>query len=790
MPIYIRSPAQNIFAASYHFPTNQRTSNVESFPWLKCSTTEPQDLCNICSQLNFPWLFSQSLFEYTVSDNSAESRLSEGLCLGSFGDIFLRESCSFCQLVAYAFRNGADIDMINESDKWPERDVHLMNYFFSDSGLAISPETKKGEYAVRLGVWLKSAEEDNTILNFARRTVMLQKICDETSDPIVYCGRAVAPDTKGLVQTIQEWMRPCLEDNTPLSLAPRWKETAMIRFIDTQKSCIVDSWRNQRYVCLSYTWGKVDPLVLKKDNESDLRQEGALNKYKSKLPVTIQDAIALCRTLGERFLWVDSLCIMQDTVDKHDQIQQMDRIYQEAALTIIAAAGRDANAGLPGVSGPRDVRQRVLKIDGVRLANVVTSLDTSIASSFWQSRGWTFQESLLSARKVIFTPDQTYYHCQHGECSEDTYSRLHKSLELAPSAIPIRLNVDNQSNWTIYRNIIAEYCKRYLSFETDVLNALAGISSFMSWSIFLDCPLVMGIPFCSIEVGLFWHPSERLRRRTGTEFPSWSWAGWVGMVEYPDTMEYDNIFERTISHVRWEFESEAETSQRQEVITCMPPSTWPEWKHWLQRAAIDYADEQYYVHTNLPPTRLFAHPIPQAPWPIQAQTSLLKLTADVATLKLTGSHADLWYASEECAEGDHYVCRLQVYSRTNHRAGVAVMDGATYDSIKFTESSLFSFVKISQTTLAPGRDDPAWDAETETFAGKPGEEAINPQPEIDREDEEFDQSVYGRNICWCLYNVLVVRFEGDVARRIAVGQVHIHAFDRDSSMERRTFWLG
>jgi hypothetical protein len=54
--------------------------------------------------------------------------------------------------------------------------------------------------------------------------------------------------------------------------------------------------------------------------------------------------------IGERYLWVDSLCIVQDDPqEKHGQIANMDAIYGNAILTINAAAGQDANAGLPGV---------------------------------------------------------------------------------------------------------------------------------------------------------------------------------------------------------------------------------------------------------------------------------------------------------------------------------------------------------------------------------------------------------------------------------------------------------
>jgi len=63
----------------------------------------------------------------------------------------------------------------------------------------------------------------------------------------------------------------------------------------------------------SYTWGKIDPLVLLARNKSELYTKDALCAQKARLPITIQDAISLCADLGERYLWVDSLCIMQDT---------------------------------------------------------------------------------------------------------------------------------------------------------------------------------------------------------------------------------------------------------------------------------------------------------------------------------------------------------------------------------------------------------------------------------------------------------------------------------------------
>lgn len=522
--------------------------------------------------------------------------------------------------------------------------------------------------------------------------------------------------------------------------------------------------------------------MLLKENDAELRKQGALLRHASRLPQTIQDAIKLCRLLGERYLWVDSMCIQQDTTDKHDQIQQMDRIYQNAALCIVAAAGSHANVGLPGLSC-RDVRQHIIEIDNLRLANTVPDLTQSIAQTFWETRGWCFQESLLSSRKLIFTPNQTYYHCQHGDCSEDTYSSIHETYELAVGGMPLRISREKQANWDIYHHIVVEYSKRYLSFEDDVLNAFAGISAYLSKMVFFNSPLVMGIPICSLEVGLLWHPATRLRRRDHAQFPSWSWAGWLGHVEYPGTAVHEKVFDRTIGCMQWDFGSSA--TETRSWITGMPPRSWDGWHDW-KRSVAGELNDVWYTHMDSGPGLWFSHPIAQQNWPVQPPNSFLKCTAEVATLKLTGEHTEFWLDNEIC-EGGHEVCHLQVFDQNDVRIGMVVMDGQTFEEMSFPQTS-FSFIKVSQTTLTD-QNDPAWNTETKAFSGRPGEPAINIDAVYEPFEVEFDQDVHDVNICWCIYNVLVVNFQGETARRLAVGRVYFSAFD-DAGPENKTFMLG
>lgn len=496
----------------------------------------------------------------------------------------------------------------------------------------------------------------------------------------------------------------------------------------------------------------------------------------------------MCALLGERYLWVDSLCIMQDTPDKHTQIQQMDLIYQGAVFCIVAAAGRDANAGLPGVSAPRAIRQRIINIGPARLANKLPSLSESIASTFWQSRGWCFQEDLLSVRKLVFTADQTYFSCEHGTCAENVHGsphdEVHNPVDKATYDIPWLLSFAARSNWEIYHLVVAEYSTRLLSFEGDALNAFAGIAAVLSARLFLSSPFIMGIPICSLEVGLMWYPFTRLKRISEGSIPSWSWAGWVGDVGYRLGVP-ERDFDRTVSQIQWHL------GTRDELVTGVPPDSWPGWSDW-QRVEDDKPDGFHYIHTKSGSDRWFAHPIAQQQWPGSVHNPLLRCTADVAQMTLTGEHTEFWSEEEEeQSEEGHTICHLKVVDQQGVQAGVVVMDGATFEA-NFTNPgntpNTFMFVKISRTTFSAA-DDPAWDPTSRKFTGRPGQPSINPEALILPLESEFDQDVYDPNICWCMYNVLVVIFEDNVAHRVAAGRVYYTAFD-GANPETKEFYLG
>ncbi|KAH6679219.1 hypothetical protein B0J14DRAFT_580297 [Halenospora varia] len=90
----------------------------------------------------------------------------------------------------------------------------------------------------------------------------------------------------------------------------------------------------------------------------------------------------------------------------------MGKIYKGSALTIIAAAGEDPNYGIPEVGNRHRIAQQRAKIGGHILVNTLDNAYIQILESKWAKRGWTYQEAILSRRRLIFTGQQVYFECR------------------------------------------------------------------------------------------------------------------------------------------------------------------------------------------------------------------------------------------------------------------------------------------------------------------------------------------------------------------------------------------
>ncbi|PVH93280.1 hypothetical protein DM02DRAFT_465989, partial [Periconia macrospinosa] len=121
------------------------------------------------------------------------------------------------------------------------------------------------------------------------------------------------------------------------------------RVIDVVDGKVIFAPRGCSYVALSYVWGNQPGNVRasKTHMKNTADGESYLEIPGEGVPQTVRDAISVTKMLGERFLWVDALCIVQDDWEElRETIGAMDVIYAAATLTIVAASGTDSSSGL------------------------------------------------------------------------------------------------------------------------------------------------------------------------------------------------------------------------------------------------------------------------------------------------------------------------------------------------------------------------------------------------------------------------------------------------------------
>jgi hypothetical protein len=167
-------------------------------------------------------------------------------------------------------------------------------------------------------------------------------------------------------------------------------------------------------------------------------------------------------------LWVDRYCIDQaDPQEKHNLISQMDKVYRGAELTIIAAAGKNPNHGLPGVNGTS--RRRRIEFQKGNSSFVMTRTPWDhVAYSTWNRCGWTYQEVLLSPRRLYFTNWEILFECQSLSAQERT------SEDATHDSTVYSWQLSDRSFREIYYQI-NEYRYRALTYPEDAIRGIEAI---------------------------------------------------------------------------------------------------------------------------------------------------------------------------------------------------------------------------------------------------------------------------------------------------------------------------
>lgn len=230
---------------------------------------------------------------------------------------------------------------------------------------------------------------------------------NSTKYPNLFIGREVGGNISP--QMVRRWLHQCevihgercaqLESPGSIepAMSPLWNATRFstllpsLYFIDVQEYCLSRLSTGGRYVALSYVWGKYQSLQAFRNTIDELQKPGALLDAKPKLSAVVIDAMSLTADIGERYLWVDNLCIVQDDqTTKQTSINMMNLVYGNAILTVIAASGAGADAGLPGLRSQPRLQPQESAVIAPNLKLISPHSLKSLETSNWATRAWTF----------------------------------------------------------------------------------------------------------------------------------------------------------------------------------------------------------------------------------------------------------------------------------------------------------------------------------------------------------------------------------------------------------------
>ncbi|KAI1799007.1 heterokaryon incompatibility protein-domain-containing protein [Daldinia bambusicola] len=419
----------------------------------------------------------------------------------------------------------------------------------------------------------------------------IESIPDERSVVNYLPRRAIGKEVD--ITLINDWLKECQgHHHSRLSKEQDrgndlFQPHAPFRLIDVDRNCIAEKGEICDYVALSYVWGTIPtisdspdkyqsltPILLAlRSNVEYMKTDNALSELKTeaqlkaRVPQTVRDAMEFTRRIGKRYLWVDTLCIIQDDRKGRDQlIARMGDIYNSAAITVIAAVGCNADAGLSGISSRAGcpIKPVTIMTSGGTVFHIsvcLSSLCEEVRREGWNTRGWTFQEQSLSQRCLYFTRNEVFFNCRECQRREGydytVKGRVKQEIDIDIRTGPpwwnrnIRRDLDptpyhylggtsgRELDAQTYQTAVQEYTRRNLTHSHDIFNAFEGIFhrseiTRIASSEKLSIRQAQAIPSHLLYRALLWFPLPKAKRRdpyitTGpmkgsTEnFSSWSW---------------------------------------------------------------------------------------------------------------------------------------------------------------------------------------------------------------------------------------------------------------------------
>ncbi|ORY18240.1 heterokaryon incompatibility protein-domain-containing protein [Clohesyomyces aquaticus] len=350
---------------------------------------------------------------------------------------------------------------------------------------------------------------------------------------------------------LREWMEHCSREHSCIGIgAPLLPKRIVHVGTGSNGWKVTLQYPNGRghYAALSHCWGRKQIITTTRITLSD-----RLNVIPwESLSKTFQDAVIIARGIGLEYLWIDSLCILQDDPDDWDvQSSLMASIYSNASVVIAATASKDGDGGcfphrstiqfngcrLDGSTFSVYARRNTCHPEFESHSEPSSRLHKEMEEK-WQlplfHRAWTFQERLV-ARRIIHCLEGVFMweclECTRCECCFFAEPEPPKNQGIRRYFTSHSLPKYDKVDWT---EIVSDYSRKEMTFAKDKLPALSALAK--TYGDRHGDAYLAGLWRKDLSISLAWWVQELLQSDTPLQFgyiaPSWSWASVKGLVQF------------------------------------------------------------------------------------------------------------------------------------------------------------------------------------------------------------------------------------------------------------------
>lgn len=374
--------------------------------------------------------------------------------------------------------------------------------------------------------WSIWADEGDQKHNPIVATLLTRILGSPASATLVDRSPILGPHMNKVCDLVQRWRNECdtHENCMPEDDNPMPSRVLAICGDDARPPVQLIETKGQqgRYLALSHCWGSNEKRPLRTTSENyHIHQIGIPF---GDLPKTFQDTVKFAQGIGIRYVWIDSLCIIQgNSQDWHSEAANMGDVYRNAALVVAASGAKDSSEGLFIDNRPLSTVLRLpYRMGGeckgtfnmIRLPGIERRHPKH---GPLEKRAWTLQERYLVPRFIAFMPRSISWICNGAKVTE--------------TGEGVR-GFDRYNEWT---SLLREYTLRSLSFASDRLEAIRGIATFNQFRRKDRYVPEYGVWEEDLAYQLLWlNDGSNFDNSRLANIPSWSWAAIGGAKEWVD----------------------------------------------------------------------------------------------------------------------------------------------------------------------------------------------------------------------------------------------------------------